>query len=175
MKWWSNVLKKEKKAGFSLIELMIVICIIGFLASLMIVNVSSFNSVIVRLELNKLYGTCLYLQKCAQATQKKQRLIFDIAHNSYFFKGHVEQLSSCVQFNVKDGAKGPPSHPVNAIDKAITFEHEQITFHPDGIIQSGTIYLTDKDNRSLYALSSGVSQVSFLRKYRYDNGWHLLS
>lgn len=161
--------------GFTLIELMIVIVIISAIAGLFVSNLSSYNSLLVRMELEKLQGVCLYLQKCAQSCQQKQMLEFDICNNSYSFKGQREQLPSQVHFNIKQGVKGPPSCPKYVLDKPITFEQERIIFYPDGIVQSGAIYLTDEKNECLYALSNGVGHVSFLRKYRYDNGWNLIS
>ena len=69
---------------------------------------------------------------------------------------------------------GSPGSPTHRIEKAITFPGSKIHFYPTGIISSGTAYLVDKNKQYMYALSNAVSQVSYLRFYRYDGGWKLL-
>ena len=64
---------------------------------------------------------------------------------------------------------------VSKIEKAITFPGYAIHFYPTGIISSGTVYLVDKKKKCMYALSNAVSQVSYLRLYRYDGRWKLIS
>ena len=68
------------------------------------------------------------------------------------------------------GAKGPPCAPTEVIKQPITFKGNKIIFNPDGIISAGSIYVVDATGRSMYALTSGVTPVSYLRMYRYDNG-----
>ena len=85
-------------------------------------------------------------------------------------------LPHTVQFGVLPGIMGPPATPTHAITQPITFVGNKILFYPEGIIQAGAIYLKDTKNRVQYALSSGVSTVSYLRKYQYTGGeWKLLS
>jgi len=90
------------------------------------------------------------------------------------FHDREEKLLSGVQFGFIQGAKGPPAHPVSILSKPITFLEESITFHPDGIMQAGTIYLVNAHKTRMYAISNAVSQVSHVRKYRYDGSWRLI-
>lgn len=159
--------------GFSLLELMIVLALVLVVMSLISVNVTVYKKTLLRSELNLLQTTCYYLQKMAIAHNQQQELIFDVATQSYSTQGYTHALPPHIHFGILDNVKGPPSSPQNAVHNPITFAHNTITFSNDGIISSGTIYLTD--SQSLYALSSSVAHVSFLRTYHYNGKWHLIS
>ncbi len=160
------------RSGFSLIELMIVIALAALLIGLTTINTRFFNRSIIASELNLLQTTCFYLQKTAMATNKAQELFFDIENNTYCANGQMRVLPPFLKFGIISDAKGPPSSPHSILKEPITFADNTITFSPDGIISSGTVYLTD--SQTLYAISSSVSHVSYLRKYRYDGKWHLM-
>lgn len=116
----------------------------------------------------------MYLQRIAMVTNKKQILTFDTARNCYTYRGHEERLSSYTTFGTLNNVKGPPSTPTHTINNPITFIGKRITFTPNGILQPGTIYLTDKNKQYQFALSVPVSQISFLRKYQYDGKWYYI-
>ena len=130
---------------------------------------------VVRAELEHLYSVSYYLQRRALMLHKPQTITFDIQTNSYQANGKKYRLPSHVRFGTADGVKGPPSSPNALIKQPITFVKNSITFHPDGVIQAGAIYLTDVGKHCTYALSCSVSSVSYLRKYQYTDGWHLIS
>lgn len=165
---------KKLIQGFSLVELLIVVAIVAIIVGLTMTNLSFFDRILLRAELNKLHATCVYAQRCAMAVNKKQVITFDKRNKAYTFNGHRQKLARVVDFGVIVGAKGPPSSPNQAIGSPITFKDEQIVFEPNGVIGAGTVYLVDAKKRSMCALSCGISQVSFLRKYRYDNKWGLI-
>jgi prepilin-type N-terminal cleavage/methylation domain-containing protein len=166
--------RDEYCKGFTLIELMIVICLFCFLATLTLLNVSFLDSTIVHTELDKLATFCYYLQQKAIATNKEIILTFDTKKNEYTGDTYHEKLSSRVSFGFFDNAQGPPGQPIGPINKAITFPAQRIHFYPTGIISSGTVYLMDKTKKSMYALSNAVSQLSYIRMYRYDGSWKVL-
>lgn len=164
----------KNKKGFTLIEIIIVLALISIIVCLSMINIQSFNGLTVRIEIEKLYATCFYLQQKALSSQTKQVLKFDLHKGAYTYDNHYEELSSKVIYGFIDGVKGPPSSPQEVIGKKSSFDNDQIVFYPDGIIQSGALYLTDVNKKTLYALTSGVGKISFLRKYRYDGSWHLI-
>lgn len=164
----------HQKTGFSLIELMVVIALCMIIISLGTVNTKFLNKAAVHVYINELYNTCYFLQRMAMATGHIQELVLDSTSQSYSYNGHNCKLPSIVQFGIISGAKGPPSSPNKIIVQAITFPDKKIHFYPDGIIESGTVYLCDASGKDLYALTSGITPVSFLRKYRYDGKWHLI-
>ena len=167
-----DFVKKSKKA-FTLLELMVVVCLCTLLAGLAMIQLSFLDFTIARSEIDKLITVCTYMQQLACSTNKEQFLVFDIPNNSYTFNGHTEKLSKQLCFGYLPGIKGPPASPTHNITKTITFAQQRICFYPSGILSSGTIYIKDKSNRSLFALSNAVSQVSFLRIYKYNGTWIL--
>lgn len=167
--WSSNA-----QRGFSLIELLVVMGLLTIIISLVFSTTTFLNRTLVRTEIEKLYMTCRYLQQKARATNASQTLTFDTDRNSYRYGDHEERLHPSVTFGVLPGTKGPPSHPQRVLNKSITFGKKQIQFHPDGIIKPGTVYLIDTTRTFFYALSSPISQISYLRKYAYSGKWQRL-
>ena len=160
--------------GFSLIEMMVVIALIMLISSLASINTYYLHKAVVHTELDLLYNTCCYLQHMAMATNQKQELLFNLAGQCYTYNSEKHALPGVVQFGILPQVNGPPSSPSHALTLPITFSNEKIVFYPDGIISSGIIYMIDSNHHDIYALSSGVANVSFLRKYRYDGKWHLM-
>ncbi len=165
---------RRGKQGFSLVELMIVVALVALLSGLTLWNMRMFSGLVVRADIEKLYTVCMYLRQKAVSTRTEQLLEFDQLNNAYRYDGTVEHLSTAATYGFVEDVMGPPSAPHKTITTYSSFDSSHIVFYPDGIIQSGTLYITDKDKKMLYALTSGVGQVSFLRKYRYDGSWHLL-
>ncbi|HZW60661.1 MAG TPA: prepilin-type N-terminal cleavage/methylation domain-containing protein [Candidatus Babeliales bacterium] len=161
--------------GFTLIEFSIVSVLLAIFIGITVLNVSFVRRFLVRAEIETLHARCGYLQQVAQVENKQQKLFFDVEHHCYNFDNQMVVLPSRIQFAVLPGTKGPPSCAQHIIESPITFNNHCITFSPHGIIQSGTVYLTDMTTNTMYALSCSVAQVSFLRKYRYDGSWHRIN
>jgi len=160
--------------AFTLIELLVVICLCALIANIALVHLSFLDEIIAHTEIDKLMTACLYMQQLAIATNEEQYLIFDEYKHTYRFGAYHEKLPKQVCFGVLSGVKGPPGSPVSLIEKAITFPAKRICFYPTGIVSSGTVYCVSKKRHILYALSNAVSQVSYLRWYRYEKGtWKL--
>lgn len=164
-----------RKHGFSLIEVMISLALFVFLATLCIVHGSYLQRLLVRSEIEKMYAICMYAQRYAILSNQTHVLIFDVKGQKYCFNGRTESLPRGVRFGSLPGVCGPPSTPHSKIKEPITFHAQRIVFHPDGIIQPGAVYLVDSEYRYMYAMSSAVAQVSYLRKYEYAAGWRYLS
>lgn len=158
--------------GYSLIELLVVLSLFVVGITVMIQHKNYLHRMVVRSELEKLYTTCAYLRAKAVADNKELILHFDQDKHRYSYGSVTECLSKLVKFGFLKGTKGPPSTAHRLITSPVTFVKQQITFYPTGIIQSGTIYLIDRNETVMYALTNSVSHVSFLRRYRYDGAWH---
>lgn len=162
----------HKRSAFTLVELLVVVALIMIFVGLTLQRFS-FSSCYVRSELDLLYQTCLYMQRHALVTRQKQILSFDLVNNTYNFDGKSHQLPKGVCFGIMP-VKGPPSSPHQLLDKPCTFKNSQIQFHPDGIIDVGSIYLSNNQRNLLYALTVAVSPYSYLRTYCYADTWRLL-
>ena len=151
---------------------LVLIVLVMFLAG---AHGSFLHRMVVRSELEKITTVCSYLQRVAMMTHKPQKLTFDPAHNTYSYNDTHCALAPHVQFGVGPGIKGPPGGALYLVSKSVTFPGNSITFHPDGVIQAGTIYLTDSQKKNTYALTCSVAQVSYLRRYQYTDTWNLIS
>lgn len=165
-------MKSDK--GFSLIELIVVLCIVAILVSLATMNMRFLNRAAITTNIDLLYNACYCLQKTAMATNATQELTIDVMQHSFESAGIHHQFPSIMQFGILPNVKGPPSVPLSFLSSAITFIDRKIHFYSDGTISAGIIYITDIDKSMIYALSCGVASVSVLRKYRYDGKWHLI-
>ncbi len=169
-------MSKPRKScgGFTLIELVLVIALIASMTWVYVINVTCMYDTVTHAELDKLYTICYYLQRYAQVTNQIQILSFDAEHGRYMFQGITEKLPAEVQFGGVQGMQGSPGAPHKPEQRAITFVEQRILFYPTGVQQAGTVYLRGRSGSRVYALSSPVSQVSYLRKYRYDGNWKLI-
>lgn len=150
------------------------VLLFAILAAVTGAHMSFLQRMVVRAELENIYGTCCMLQRLALMQGAPQMLIFDQDARSYRYADCVCHLPKSVCFGTAYGVKGPPSSPDYVLANPITFKDSTIIFYPDGIIQSGAVYLTDTKKSCTYALSCAVSKVSYLRKYQYTSSWHLV-
>lgn len=162
------------KFGFTLIELLVVLSLFALLATLGIKQLSFLDETIVHAQIDKFAAMCSYLHQKAMATDTEQLLICDEQKNEYRSGDIKGTLPLTVCFGFLPNVLGSPGSPSHKIKKAITFPDFTIHFYPTGIISSGTVYFTDIHKKCMYALSNAVSQVSYLRLYRYDGKWKLL-
>lgn len=161
------------RQGYFLIEISICLVLIIIISSLALPNLNFLNQELIVTELEKLHMTFTYLQQVAVSSNKKQELkIFP--PKAYSYGDHTEQLSSNIEFGLNGHTQGPPSSQDKEVN-SVTFKNSAVNFYPDGKIQPGTIYLTDRSKTYLYALTVPVGQISFIRKYKNKNGkWVLL-
>lgn len=165
----------HKQRGSLIINLGIALALILFLLSMSLPSISFMRRFLLHTELEKLYNIFYYLQQRAIATNQDHLLHFDIQNNRFYTDILSEQLPSGLRFDFLPGAHGPPSSPTKPITSPITFKKNRVVFYADGTITAGTIYLVDHDHNSMYALTSPISQISFVRIYHYSKGsWALL-
>lgn len=120
-------------------------------------------------ELDRLHTVCIFLQKQSIYTGQKKILTFNATEGTYFYNQQKVELTDNVKFGVMGGVMGPPANPEGLITSPISFLNQKIIFYPNGTISAGTAYLTNQQQTTLYALTIAVSQVAFIRKYRYQN------
>lgn len=156
--------------AFSLIELTIVLMIVVVIAFLGGAHMGFISRMLVVNDMQHIKIMCERARTMAVATGVEQKIVIDELARTCVFDNHVHRLASSVCFGVMPGVKGPPSKPTYLLEKPITFDHNQINFYSDGIVSSGTLYLTDRKKNYQCALSCGVSETSLLRMYRYEHG-----
>ena len=171
-------MKLLKKNSHTLIELLITISLIMVLAVFTLPKTTFSTRTQVLNEINKLFAIFSYLQQRALATNSIQEFSINQEKNIYFFtinnkKECVQSLSKQIIFGVKKGIHGPPTKPIHVITKPITFPSShnlyKVTFTPKGKITPGTLYLSDKNYQYQGALTCPISQVSYVRRYLYEN------
>lgn len=165
---------KNSKSGFSLIELMITISLCMVLVSLGVMNFRSLEKAKVIAEMDVLCAACNAMQQQAIATGTIQELAIDAARHAYSCNGHEHVLTAGVYFDTALDAYGPPSAPHKRLEHSITFKDNTILFYPEGMMSAGMICFTNEKRSILYAISSSVAHVSFLRRYYYDGNWHAM-
>jgi len=175
-----------QKKAFSLIEIIVVLGIILLLFLLSVPKISFINKFILQNEADKVHTVLNYLKEKAITSNQEQDLIFDLKENGYSYKTFNSQDNTSgnnifvkfpekVKIGFLPGSKGPPSDPTKPINNPITFEkinenQYKVHFFVDGKIKPGTLYIVDKDLKYMYCLTCPISQVSYIRKYQYDNG-----
>lgn len=164
------------KNGFLLIHLMVCIGVLLVIATCLINSSSFMQRFIMRAEIEKLYALFLYLQQYALLTGNQQTITFNTAHNTYQTSNKTTPLAAGIRFGFLPGTYGPPSSPTHPIKQAVTFDKHQIKFGSDGTISSGTLYLTDSKNSFMYAVTTPIAHIPYIRKYYYTmHAWKLTS
>lgn len=162
----------QTKQGVTLIELLVVIALIGICCCLVVSRFSNL-SIYARNELDLLHQVCMYMQRRALLTGQQQVVHLDLQNNSYTFNDRTHRLAQGVIFGIIP-VKGPPACPHVLLASPCTFKQNVITFYPSGIIDAGSLYLTNDAHSILYALTNAVSSYSYLRTYCYADTWHML-
>ena len=165
---------RASEQGFLLFELLLVFCLATIIACFVFGNMRFLNRGYARAELQTLYQMCLYAQRRAISSGQECAIQIDVKKHRYACNGMICMLSDGVQFNILPNVKGPPSSPQHHLTQMCTFKNNCITCSSDGIIDAGTIYITDFAKQNLYALTSGVAPYSYLRMYRYAGKWQRL-
>lgn len=163
-----------KKLGFTLFECCTVCALCIVILTLTWVNFSYLTTNVIRTDLELLQTVCQSAQQRALSLHKPQVIDIDVHHNTYRYNGNTFFLSAGIRFGIKQGTKGPPAHPKNLVTTCCTFADQKIVCSANGIISSGTLYLTDDKQSTVYALSNAVADVSYLRLYVYRNTWQAL-
>jgi hypothetical protein len=159
---------KQYPNGYAAFYSIFIISFAIIILTLLRPRITAIDRMLVRVQAQQLHSLCLYLQQRALVSQEQQELYVDVHNNRYETNTMKQPLPQGVVFNFIAGSYGPPSSPSSAIVQPITFSHSKIIFYPDGMISSGTIYLTDKSRTTMYALTSGIAQISYLRLYKYQ-------
>ena len=138
-------------------------------------GINYYRNQVLASEAKKLYMAIILLQNRAIGSlgdpqKKESKLSFNIASNSYVADNDdkiIETLDSNIKFGTLANVFGPPSDPKSPIKQACTFKSNVIKFGANGTICPGTIYMIDKKENNMYAVTVGVAKKSYVRIYKY--------
>jgi len=174
----------QPSESFSLIEILIVISLFATIAVFTFPSFSFFEKQILKSDVEKVFVIINYLQQKALASNKNQKLFINENNNKYGYENinqkiTLHSLNPKISFGFLEGSKGPPSNPQNLIQNKTTFPKENnlyvIKFEPNGQITPGTIYFINKKRNLMMAISTPISQISFIRIYTLNkNKWVII-
>ena len=168
----------KKSYAFSIVELLLVLAAVAILCSITIPKFFSLQERALDHDIDKLFMVCSYVQQKAISRHEPQQIIFNKQKNSYTYLGlHGKKkainLSHGIQFGFIPGVLGSPGDPKTPISMYSTFKANMqqpgIIFFHNGAASAGTVYFVDSKQKLMGALTCGLSQVSYVRKYRYKN------
>ena len=160
----------HNKNAFTLTELSVVLALVFIVITLCLPALVHYASQHVAAEAAMLKTACWYTQQYARTQNSQKSLIFNPAGNSYTFADTKHVLHSQVKFGSLPNVFGPPAIPHKQRTAPVTFVGQRVSFSPLGIIQSGTVYLVDRNQSVMYGLTAAVAGVSHLRMYHYNQG-----
>lgn len=142
-----------KQAGFTLIELVLVVLLLGLLANLSLPLLSGFETDSLKVTARRLSGTVKFLYNEAVMTGLEQRLVFNLSDGSYSAK----ELDAVGELREKQNLGRrydlPDNVHIESIYQPRSGEHQtgEVTtaMFPGGWLDETIVYLRDEDNQRL--------------------------
>ena len=161
-------------SGSTLIELVIVLALIALCAGAVSFTGRFFSMQLVRAAADNFAERCVFYQQKAIMSGAPIELAIDVTSNCYRSEGVTFNFGSQVCLGVPKGVTGPPSKPTQQILAPVTFPKNSIIFYPDGTMQAGAIYFTNRARDCLYACTIPIGHNSCVRRYCWKNTWELI-
>jgi type IV fimbrial biogenesis protein FimT len=152
---------KQSECGYTLLEMIIVITIIGILTSMAVTNYSEqIPHQQLRDASSELVGQLRLARQKAIAKGADETISFDIGEKKY----GMQTLPSHVHFGRATNVPKLPSADSDPPD-GISFTANRALFNPDGTGKQGAIYLTNSKKESV---AITVNITGRVRKYLWD-------
>ncbi len=159
------------KFGFLLLYVSMVLAFVLIIIMLAVPHLGFIQRHVMRAEVENVRLFITYAHRLALATNQQQVITIDLARNRLEGAGRSYDLARGVHFGALPHIKGPPAAPDQLVTVPATFAKQSITCHVHGAIDAGTLYLVDQTNQWQYAVSVGVSPVTYIRTYYFDGSW----
>lgn len=159
---------KEKAAGFTLIELTIIIVILGVMLSLIIPRLGEIGEANLKRSARHITGMIRFLRDESQAKKAVYRLRFDIQEGRYWGEVMTRTSDDAVEFkrfSSEMGSEGSLSGQTTFRDIKVASHPDDpyVEFTPDGWVESAIIHLRDGDGRDFTLLVNPLTGSTELR------------
>lgn len=159
----------QKKDGFTLIEMMIVIVILGVMISLIVPRIGELGEANVKRSARHLTGMIRFLRDESQSRKTVYRLRFDVQGGRYWAEVQTLTNDQTVEFTKwqsEIGAEGSLSGQTTFRDVQAASHPDDpfIQFTPDGWVENAAIHLRDGDDRDFTLLVNPLMGSTELRK-----------
>jgi type II secretion system protein H len=163
------VVATQKKEGFTLIELMIVIAVLGVMLTLVIPRLGELGEANMKRSARHLTGMIRYLRDESQARKAVYRLRFDVQGGRYWAEVMAQTSDKTVEFRPVQSAIGSGG----SLSGQTTFRDVQaashpddpyIQFTPDGWVENAVIHLRDGDGKDFTLLVNPLMGSTELRE-----------
>ena len=147
-------------AGFTLIEIAVVLFVIGLMAMLVVPSTSGFRVSKLKHEARKLAGRAAFLYDQASANKLVLRLTFDLDANGYFVTRLDPHSPNMLFVPDLDSGAAPVTLPPEVRVRDVTVEDQgtitrgtvSCTFYPEGYVDATVVHLIDQ-NGTIFTLS----------------------
>lgn len=155
-------LSSDRRCGYTLIELIIVLAIVGTVISISVPFVSSF---LFRANLESsaedIVSTLRWARRLAITKRKEYRVIFNPQRGKYWLEdkeGNIEGERHSLQENIVFA--DPELNKMQEEDGIVEFDNPDdsgFSFYPQGTAESGSIYLRGKESERWYTITITAS------------------
>lgn len=171
----------KNRAGFSLVEVIVVVAVIGIIASIAIPNYFSWlPNMRLKGAARDLFSNMQRIKMEAIKTNRDHAIVFDTANNKYllcsnFAAGACLSVKEIINLNGYGSGVGyghgnvPEGNsattvPGNFPADNVSYTGKAVVFSPQGTSTAGYVYMQNQDNTA-YAVGTPISGAVFLRRW----------
>ncbi len=164
-----SAFRTPQSAGFTLIELALVIVVLGIMIAIVVPTFSEITDANLRRSARHLTGTVRFLREESEATKLQYRLRFDIPNGQYWAEVQKQLDDKTVEYarlSSVISTEGSLSGNTTFVDiKAGSHPDDPwIVFTPDGWVESAYIHLRDGNGKDFTLIVKPLTGATELRE-----------